>query len=97
MPCASSKGHCIHIIYVQCLFFSQWAKEPDNVAGIENCGALRTTGSFSDRDCNSQQNFICKKGQATGTFTCIVIVLTHLNQCCSCIKNWNNKPFRNKE
>ena len=50
-------------------FSSQWAKEPDNVAGIENCGALRTTGSFSDRDCNSQQNFICKKGQATGKFT----------------------------
>ena len=79
-------------MYVQCLYFSQWAKEPDNVAGIENCGALRTTGSFSDRDCNSQQNFICKKGQANGTFCCIVVVRAPLSQCFPCKKSGLTYP-----
>ncbi|XP_060569254.1 macrophage mannose receptor 1-like [Ruditapes philippinarum] len=40
-----------------------WQKEPDNVAGIENCGVLRMTGVFSDRDCSSNANFICTKPQ----------------------------------
>ncbi|XP_045188655.2 macrophage mannose receptor 1-like [Mercenaria mercenaria] len=42
---------------------AQWQKEPDNVAGIENCGVLRMTGKFSDRDCSSNANFICYKPQ----------------------------------
>ncbi|XP_052772266.1 C-type mannose receptor 2-like isoform X2 [Mya arenaria] len=40
-----------------------WQSEPDNVAGIENCGVLRMTGKFSDRDCTSNANFVCYKPQ----------------------------------
>ncbi|KAL4231626.1 chromatin-modulating protein mrc1 [Mactra antiquata] len=41
----------------------KWQKEPDNVAGMENCGILRYNGQFSDRDCNLYSNFICYKPQ----------------------------------
>ncbi|KAL4231624.1 carbohydrate binding [Mactra antiquata] len=45
----------------------QWQQEPDNVAGIENCGILRMTGKFSDRDCSSNARYICYKYQNTQT------------------------------
>ena len=33
------------------------------MAGVENCAVIRPNGYFSDRDCQAQQNFICKKAQ----------------------------------
>ena len=47
-------------------FYSSWVKEPDNIAGHENCGVLRTTGVFSDRNCRyGTANYACKKPQST--------------------------------
>ncbi|XP_052250463.1 macrophage mannose receptor 1-like [Dreissena polymorpha] len=40
-----------------------WQTAPNNVAGIENCGVLRMTGVFDDRDCSSSSNFICYQQQ----------------------------------
>ena len=45
------------------LSYSQWANEPDNVGGTENCAVIRYNGKFSDKNCNSQQYYVCKKTQ----------------------------------
>ena len=50
------------------VYFSHWAVEPDNVAGLENCAVVRYNGHFSDRDCNAKQSFVCKKAEDYGKF-----------------------------
>ncbi|KAL3864477.1 hypothetical protein ACJMK2_006156 [Sinanodonta woodiana] len=40
-----------------------WATEPDNVGGLESCAMVRMNGKFSDQNCNSLHNFVCKKAQ----------------------------------
>ncbi|XP_053376223.1 C-type mannose receptor 2-like [Mercenaria mercenaria] len=49
--------------------FFKWAKEPDNVAGKEDCVVIRYNGKLSDRGCNMQQNYICKKSADYGDST----------------------------
>ena len=60
--------------FILLFIFSQWAKEPDNVAGVENCAVIRANGKFSDRDCNAQQNFLCKKSQDYSTFSVFLVL-----------------------
>ena len=56
-------------------FHSSWVKEPDNIAGNENCAVLRTTGVFSDRNCNyATANYACKKPQSTCEYLCHIIL-----------------------
>ncbi|XP_041369854.1 macrophage mannose receptor 1-like [Gigantopelta aegis] len=43
--------------------FVNWTKEPDNLAGMENCGVILDEGVFSDRNCRQQNGFICRKPQ----------------------------------
>ncbi|KAK3595859.1 hypothetical protein CHS0354_014682, partial [Potamilus streckersoni] len=40
-----------------------WVVEPDNVGGLESCAMVRMNGNFSDQNCNSVHNFVCKKAQ----------------------------------
>jgi len=55
-----------HSCFTCCLISRQWQQEPNNVAGIENCGVLRMTGNFSSRDCTSRANYACFKQQYSG-------------------------------
>jgi hypothetical protein len=57
------------IFHMMFYSFSHWQKEPDNVAGIENCAVLRMTGKFSDRGCaTARANYICFKPQYSCKF-----------------------------
>ncbi|KAK3596567.1 hypothetical protein CHS0354_010446 [Potamilus streckersoni] len=44
----------------------QWAVEPDNSGGLQNCATIRMNGNFSDQNCDSKHNFICMKPQDVG-------------------------------
>ncbi|KAK3595855.1 hypothetical protein CHS0354_014678 [Potamilus streckersoni] len=70
----SSKLHWIGLKYMQNTWqlvngqpinnnYISWVAEPDNVGGIESCAMIRMNGNFSDQNCNSNHNFICKKPQ----------------------------------
>ncbi|KAL3863123.1 hypothetical protein ACJMK2_004895 [Sinanodonta woodiana] len=45
----------------------QWAVEPDNAGGLQNCATIRMNGNFSDQNCDSKHNFICMKQQDVAT------------------------------
>ncbi|XP_045188654.2 C-type mannose receptor 2-like [Mercenaria mercenaria] len=63
-----SKSHGVWGWYTQDYFNQNlvtWQVEPNDLAGAENCGVLRMTGRFSDRNCSSDANFICNKPQYT--------------------------------
>lgn len=43
------------------LFFSNWANEPNNAGGNENCAAMYDGGRYNDLPCDNQAYFICEK------------------------------------
>lgn len=42
-------------------FVRAWREEPNNLAGQEYCGALLPGGVWSDRNCDDQMNYICRR------------------------------------
>ncbi|XP_048258564.1 macrophage mannose receptor 1-like isoform X2 [Haliotis rufescens] len=52
-----SSGSSLNRSYVN------WTREPDNIRGDEHCVTLLQKGTFSDRDCNQTNNYICRKMQ----------------------------------
>ncbi|KAL5017108.1 hypothetical protein ScPMuIL_006697 [Solemya velum] len=44
-----------------------WAVEPNNLAGIEHCGAVYRNGKFADLPCNNTEKYVCQTTKTGAT------------------------------
>lgn len=43
------------------IFCRNWANEPNNAGGNENCAAMYVGGRYNDLPCDAKSYFICEK------------------------------------
>ena len=49
------------------LSYRLWSQSPDDIAHLQNCGALDVQGAVSDQRCADKNRYICEYSLTPGT------------------------------